>query len=187
MRRLLVIICLLIVSCAAIAQENPAPVPPNYELIRKETKRWFGEFRYKKLQRRFNQCDTTMTVDHFRCLYYGSHRRRMSGEVEVKVVDFHAQYRADSTAYGAASPVANASWWRLQMLIAAVWSSGNGSREYPFYVTNRDDLLFMVEDMGLHHAPDPSVAGEIIVLGEPLAVHTTEGVTVYVVIEVPQW
>ena len=70
MKRYVFGVLLVLVATALQAQENPAPVPPNYERIDKETRRWFGEYRYRSLVRRFERGDTSLTVDHYRCLYY---------------------------------------------------------------------------------------------------------------------
>lgn len=128
--------CLLLLLELSIgglwAQENPAPMPPNYERIRKEMKRWFGEYNYKKLVKRFERCDTTMTVDHYRCLYYG------------------AALRGD-TAYtlsACSRRAGNAGWLQLMGLLQAVWSSGNGSDTLPFHVATYADARFMRDDTG---------------------------------------
>ena len=135
--------CLLLLLELSIgglwAQENPAPMPPNYERIRKETKRWFGEYNYKKLVKRFERCDTTMTVDHFRCLYYGAAQR-------------------GDTAYTISN---QKSWWHRVNLIQAVWSSGNGSDTLPFHVATFADARFMRDDTG-----DSSV--RCMLMGRPL-------------------
>lgn len=122
----LLLLALLLVPLALQAQDNPAPLPPNYELIKKETGRWFGEYRYKSLVKRFKQCDTTMTVDHFRCLYYGAAQR-------------------GDTAYTISN---QKSWWHRVNLIQAVWSSGNGSDTLPFHVATFADARFMRDDTG---------------------------------------
>ena len=75
MKRYVFWVLLVLVATALQAQENPAPVPPNYERIDKETRRWFGEYRYRSLVRRFERGDTSLTVDHYRCLYYGAGQR----------------------------------------------------------------------------------------------------------------
>ena len=182
LRRIVEIIALLIVSCAVKAQDNPAPLPPNYELIRKATGRWCGEYNYKRLKKRFERCDTTMTVDHFRCLYYGAWLRRGRGNVEYKVSNCRNYYDLYCAYDGVSSPEANKAWWRYQMLLTAVWSSGNGTEEHPFYVTCYEDLYFMIYDLGLHWKTINLGVGA----GNPIACPTEEGVTVYVVIGAPQ-
>lgn len=184
MKRLLIIIGLLIVSCAAIAQENPTPMPPNYERIQKETTRWFGEFRYKRLAKRFERCDTTMTVDHFRCLYYGAWLRRKHNNTDIKVDNYRLQYVLYCDSYGESSPEANHAWWRLQMLLTAIWSSGNGSKEYPFYVTSPQDMFYMIEDLGLHFSGNPM--DSCFYQKDMVEIPTDEGVTVYVIIGAPR-
>lgn len=114
-------------------------MPPNYERIDKETHRWFGEYRYKKLAKRFERCDTSMTIDHFRCLYYG------------------AAMRGD-TAY---TITAQQSWWQRVEMIQAVWSSGNGTDTLPFHVACYADARFMRDDTG-----DSNV--HCMLMGKPL-------------------
>lgn len=118
-------------------------MPPNYELIKKETGRWFGEYRYKKLIRCFDHCDTSMTVDHFRCLYYGAVLR---ADTAYTLVNIDNQYRILADSLGTWHPSVQQAWWRLQMLTAAVWSSGNGSEEYPFHVACPDDERYMLRE-----------------------------------------
>lgn len=130
MKRLLLLTLLALMALPAVAQENPAPLPPNYELIKKETGRWFGEYRYKSLVKRFERCDTTMTVDHYRCLYYG------------------AALRGDSiyTLSAVSRRTGNTGWLQLMGLVQAVWSSGNGSDTLPFHVASYADARVMRDD-----------------------------------------
>ena len=141
MKRLLQLTLLALMALPAVAQENPAPLPPNYELIKKVTGRWFGEYRYKSLVKRFERCDTTMTVDHFRCLYYGAALR---GDSTQTLMRYGQDFRRLTDSLGMWHPTTQQAWWRLQMLLAAVWSSGNGEREHPFYVSCADDARYMI-------------------------------------------
>lgn len=127
------------------AQENPAPVPPNYERIHKETRRWFGEYRYRRLEKMFRECDTNMTVDHYRCLYYGA---AMRGDTNYTLV-------ACSRREGMEGLI------QLTGLLQAVWSSGNGSDRLPFHVASYADARFMRDDTG-----DPDV--RCALMGKPL-------------------
>lgn len=127
------------------AQDNPKPVPPNYERIKKETRRWFGEYRYRSLVRRFERCDTSLTVDHYRCLYYGA-ALRGDTTYTLTVVG-----RRDG----------NSGWIQLMGLLQAVWSSGNGSDTLPFHVASYADARFMRDDTG-----DPDVCCSL--MGKPL-------------------
>ena len=136
MRKTLFIISLLLIACAVSAQENPTPLPPDYQRIEKEIGRCFGEYRYSRLEKRFLRCDTTMTVDHFRCLYYGAALR---GDSTYTLMSCGRQYHRLTDSLGQWHPATQQAWWRFQMLTSAVWSSGNGSEEYPFYVSCRDD------------------------------------------------
>lgn len=140
----LLLFALLLVPMAVWAQDNPTPLPPNYERIREETGRWFGEYNYRRLKKRFDRCDTTMTVDHFRCLYYGAAQR---GDTSYTLVVCYRSYRRLCDSLGQWHPTTQQAWWRLQMLTAAVWSSGNGSEELPFHVASFRDGVYMKEDL----------------------------------------
>lgn len=145
MKRYGILVLLVLVATALQAQENPAPVPPNYERIDKETRRWFGEYRYRSLVRRFERGDTSLTVDHYRCLYYGAGQR---GDTTY-------------TLSACSRRAGNAGWLQLMGLVQAVWSSGNGSDTLPFHVTSYADARFMRDDTG-----DPEVCCSL--MGKPL-------------------
>ncbi len=141
----LIVFLVLVLLPGVQAQENPAPVPPDYERIGKETKCWFGEYRYKSLVKRFERCDTSLTVDHYRCLYYG------------------AAQRGDSiyTLSAVSRRTGNTGWLQLMGLLQAVWSSGNGSDTLPFHVASYADARYMRDDTG-----DPEVCCAL--MGKPL-------------------
>ena len=145
MKRYVFWVLLVLVATALQAQENPAPVPPNYERIDKETRRWFGEYRYRSLVRRFERGDTSLTVDHYRCLYYGAGQR---GDTTY-------------TLSACSRRAGNAGWLQLMGLVQAVWSSGNGSDTLPFHVASYADARFMRDDTG-----DPEVCCSL--MGKPL-------------------
>lgn len=145
MKRYVFGVLLVLVATALQAQENPAPVPPNYERIDKETRRWFGEYRYRSLVRRFERGDTSLTVDHYRCLYYGAGQR---GDTTY-------------TLSACSRRAGNAGWLQLMGLVQAVWSSGNGSDTLPFHVASYADARFMRDDTG-----DPEV--RCALMGKPL-------------------
>lgn len=148
---------MLLVPFSLSAQENPAPVVPNYERIDKETHRWFGEYRYKRLVRMFWNCDTTMTVDHFRCLYYGAALR---GDTTYTLTSCQRRYDIISNIEDW-TPSLLQTWWQLQGMIAAVWSSGDGTEEHPFHVATLADARFMRDDTG-----DSNV--HCLLMGKPL-------------------
>lgn len=145
MKRYVFGVLLVLVATALQAQENPAPVPPNYERIDKETRRWFGEYRYRSLVRRFERGDTSLTVDHYRCLYYGAGQR---GDTTY-------------TLSACSRRTGNAGWLQQMGLVQAVWSSGNGSDTLPFHVASYADARFMRDDCG-----DPDVCCSL--MGKPL-------------------
>lgn len=143
MKKPLLIIIALIASCVAYAQDNPAPLPPNYERIAKETGRWFGPYRYRSLVSRFERCDTALTIDHYRCLYYGAALR---GDTAVTLDACYRRYRLLADSQGPWHPESQQAWQQLQMLTAAVWSSGNGTKEQPFHVASDADRRYMEEE-----------------------------------------
>ena len=146
MRRVrLLLFALLLVPMGLQAQDNPAPLPPNYELIKKETGRWFGEYRYSRLVTRFWNCDTNLTVDHFRCLYYGAALR---GDRTYTLTHLRERRELANRLYGRWSREADEAWYRLVMMIVAVWSTGDGSEEHPFHVVSFADAQFMRDDVG---------------------------------------
>lgn len=114
------------------AQENPVPLPPNYERIQKETHRWLGEYRYRSLVKRFERCDTTLTVDHYRCLYYGAAQR---GDTTYTLTAVRRRTGMKG-------------WTQLLALESAVWSSGNGTDTLPFHVASYADARYMRDDTG---------------------------------------
>ncbi|MDY6372350.1 MAG: hypothetical protein SPL12_08690 [Bacteroidales bacterium] len=145
MKRYSILLLLTLFAAALQAQENPAPVPPNYERIDKETRRWFGEYRYRSLVRRFERGDTSLTVDHYRCLYYGAGQR---GDTTY-------------TLSAVSRRAGNAGWLQFMGLHQAVWSSGNGSDTLPFHVASYADARFMRDD-----TRDPDVCCSL--MGKPL-------------------
>ena len=153
MKKILLIISLLTIVCSVSAQENPAPLPPDYPRIKKETGRWFGEFRYASLEKRFARCDSTLTIDHFRCLYYGAALR---SDTNYSLLHLGRQYRRLTDSLGQWHPATQQAWWRLQMLTSAVWSSGNGSEETPFFVSCPDDERYMVYECR-DFLPNPTI------------------------------
>lgn len=154
----LFIALVVLTSGSLTAQDNPAPLPPNYERIQKETHRWFGEYRYNRLVRMFWDCDTTMTVDHYRCLYYGA---AMRGDTTYTLAECHSRYTLKRNLLGQWNPATQEAWWQLQMMLAAVWSSGNGSEEHPFHVASHSDARYMRDDTG-----DGNI--HCMLMGEPL-------------------
>ena len=71
MRKLIVIIGLLIMSCTIMAQDNGRTLKPNYRKIARVVKSPSSPYYLDSLEERFSRCDTTLTVDDLRCLYYG--------------------------------------------------------------------------------------------------------------------
>ena len=137
MKKLLVIISLLIVSCVAVAQDNGAVMKPNYRKIARVVKSHKSPYYLDSLEARFSRCDTTMTVDDLRCLYFGG------GDVSLR--DAWRRYQLLLGRFGRHGGRANDAWWQYQMLLTAVWSTGDGSEENPLYVKDYEDFLFVSE------------------------------------------
>ena len=122
-----------------MAQENGATMKPNYRKIAHVVKSLNSPYYLDSLEARFLRCDTTMTVDHLRCLYYSGH---------ITLASAHQQLLLLSSRFGVTSRPAGDAWWRYQMLLTAVWSSGDGSRRKPLYVTQMDDAIQTATDFG---------------------------------------
>lgn len=140
MKRLFVIIILSIVSCAVLAQDNGRTLKPNYRKITRVVKSTASPYFLDSLQSRFSRCDTTLTVDDLRCLYYG-------GETGI-LYRAHTRLLAVSSRFGTASRQAGVAWWQYQMLTTAVWSTGDGSKRRPLHVTAYDDAKWVANDFG---------------------------------------
>ncbi len=130
MKRIIAIISLLIVCCAAVAQENGATLKPNYRKIARVVKSPSSPFFLDSLQARFDRCDTSLTVDDLRCLYFGG------GDVSLRAA--WQRYHLLFSRFGHRGK-ANDAWWQYQMLLTAVWSTGDGSKQSPLHVRSRDD------------------------------------------------
>ena len=135
-KRIILAIVLLMTALPAMPQDGGKTLPPNYRRIAKEVKRAGGPYFLDSLDARFNRCDTTMTVDDIRCLYFGG------GEVSLVGCNMH--YVRLVERFGRHQGKANDAWWQLQMLLSAVWSTGDGTRRHPLHVRNIDDASFIV-------------------------------------------
>jgi len=140
MKKVFFIIGLFLVFCISQAQDAPDPLKPNYCKIARVVKDASSHYFLDSLVERFSRYDTAMTVDDFRCLYYGG------GEVSINNRWKHYQLLAGR--FGRQNAKANDAWWQYQMLLTAVWSSGNGSKRKPLHVTSYDDALRMAADFG---------------------------------------
>jgi len=131
---------MVVILCAAIgmpmaAQELPPTLPPNYRLIKKVTRNQSSPYFYDSLLARFSRCDTTLTIDDVRCLYYGGD--------EAGISDCYRRYRLLLGRLGRHQGRANDVWWQYQMLQSAVWSTGDGSEEHPLHVRDLDDIMLL--------------------------------------------
>ena len=116
-----------------MAQENGATLKPNYRKIARVVKSSASPYFLDSLQARFGRCDTSMTVDYMRCLYdgYGANLR-----------DAYGVYSMKSSRFGMQSPQANVAWTQYQMLVTAIWSTGDGSKHKPLHVVCLEDAKF---------------------------------------------
>lgn len=127
-------------SCTIMAQDNGRTLKPNYRKIARVVKSPSSPYYLDSLEERFSRCDTTLTVDDLRCLYYGGAANMLTAS--------HKALDAAVLRFGMASRRAGIMWWRYQMLTTAVWSTGDGSKRNPLYVTGRDDALWVATDFG---------------------------------------
>lgn len=118
------------------AQENGRILKPNYCKIARVTHDTASPYYAVSLTERFSLCDTSLTVDGMRCLYYGGH---------VTLASVHQQFLLLSSRFGITSRRAGEAWWRYQMLLSAVWSTGNGSKSKPLHVISRDDAQLVAQ------------------------------------------
>lgn len=136
MKRLLSVILLAMMMLPLGAQEAGRTLPPNYKRIAKEIAKPGGPYFLDSLQARFDRCDTTLTVDDLRCLYYGSRG--------ALLYESHHRYMLLYSRFGRHGGVVNDAWTRHQMLVSAVWSTGDGSRRHPLHVNGLDDASFVI-------------------------------------------
>lgn len=127
---------LTLMMLPAVAQEAGATMKPNYRRIAKEVARVGGPYFLDSLQARFDRCDTTLTVDDLRCLYYGSKGGML--------YETHHRYRMLLGRFGRHGGAVNDAWTRHQMMVSAVWSTGDGSRRRPLHVKGIDDASFVM-------------------------------------------
>lgn len=131
MKRIIVIISLLIACCAATAQDNGITLKPNYRKIARVVKSPASPYFLDSLEARFDRCDTTLTVDHLRCLYFASGDKNLSNAYRV--------YKLRSGRFGRQAAQVNTVWTQYQMLTTAVWSTGDGTKRKPLHVVSRED------------------------------------------------
>ena len=137
MRKLLAIISLLIVSCVSMAQDDWATMKPNYRKIARVVKSPESPYFLDSLKARYDRCDTSLTVDDMRCIYYSC------GITSLR--DALGRYGRMCYVYGDQSPQANTAWTQYQMIVTAVWSTGNGSKHKPLHVVCREDAWFVAD------------------------------------------
>jgi len=142
MKRLFLSILLILVLLPALAQENGRTMKPNYRKIARVIKSPESPYYIDSLIARFDRCDTTLTVDHFRCLYYG---QVAVGDTLYTLRGTYRRYQLMASRFGLHSRRAGDAWWQYQMLLTAVWSTGDGSRRKPLHVLSRAEADFMVE------------------------------------------
>ena len=134
LRRIIAIICLLTVSCTIVAQDNGRILKPNYCKIARVVKSPFSPYYIDSLAARFDRCDTSLTVDDMRCIYYS---RAVS-----TLRDAYGVYGMKLSRFGRQSSQANAAWTRYQMLVTAIWSTGDGTKRKPLHVICVEDATY---------------------------------------------
>ena len=134
MKRLLIFIVLILVLLPVVAQENGRTMKPNYRKIARVIKSPESPYYIDSLIARFDRCDTSLTVDDMRCIYYSC--------AVTTLRDAYGVYGKKSSRFGRQSPQANAAWTQYQMILTAIWSTGNGSKQKPLHVICREDAWF---------------------------------------------
>lgn len=137
MKRITILILLAIMSLPLAAQNGGTAKAPNYRRINKEIRKVEGPYFLDSLQTRFDRCDTTLTIDHLRCLYFGV-------EKALDMTMINHRYLLLVGRFGRHQGTANDTWWQLQMLLSAVWSTGDGSRRHPLHVHDVGDAAFIM-------------------------------------------
>lgn len=130
-----------------MAQENGVVMKPNYRKIARVVRAPRSPYFLDSLAARFDRIDTTLTVDHFRCLYYGQ-----GADTLYTLRGTYRRYTALVRLHGAESRSAGIAWWQYQMLLTAVWSTGDASQRKPLWLKDYDDYLFFL----VHEAPEAS-------------------------------
>lgn len=132
MRKTIAIIGLLIVCCVATAQDNGATLKPNYRKIARVVQSPSSPYFLDSLMARFDCCDTSLTVDDLRCLYFGG------GDVSLH--NAWRRYQLLLSRFGRHGGKANDAWSQYQMLLTAIWSTGDGTKRKPLHVASREDV-----------------------------------------------
>lgn len=137
MKRIVILIVLAMTVLPLMAQNGGTAKAPNYRRINKEINKVGGPYFLDSLQARFDRCDTTLTIDHIRCLYFGV-------EKPLDMIMINHRYDLLVGRFGRHQGKANDTWWQLQMLLSAVWSTGDGSRRHPLHVHGLNDAAFIM-------------------------------------------
>lgn len=136
MKRILLIILLAMMALPLAAQNEGRTLKPNYRRIAKEIAKPDGPYFLDSLQARFDRCDTTLTVDDLRCLYFGS-------KGSMLYESFHRYWLLKSR-FGRHTGPVNDAWTRYQMILTAIWSTGDGSRRHPLHISTPDDASHFI-------------------------------------------
>ena len=113
-----------------MAQDNGRTLKPNYSKIARVVKSPGSPFFLDSLEARFCRCDTALTVDDLRCFYFGG---------GATLEEVYRKYGLLSTRFGRQSPQTNTAWTQYQMLVTAIWSTGDGSKRKPLHVVCPED------------------------------------------------
>lgn len=142
MKRLLATILLALSALPLAAQEAPQTLPPNYSRIKRVVTDCHSPYFLDSLVARFYRCDTSLTVDDLRCLYFGGG--------DASLADSYSRYQLLLGRFGRHQGRVNDAWWQYQMLLSAVWSTGNGSKKHPLHVRDEADLQLLTQLEGCH-------------------------------------
>lgn len=134
----IVLLLSMAMAAAAVAQEAGPTLKPNYRKIARVVARPSSPFFADSLEARFARCDTSLTIDHFRCLYY-------STADSLALTHAHQRYLLLASRLGSGHRRVGEAWWRYQMLTSAVWSTGNGLKSKPLHVRSEADARVAAE------------------------------------------
>lgn len=114
-----------------MAQDGGTAMKPDYRKIARLVKSPASPYFIDSLAARYHRCDTSLTVDDMRCIYYSRAVTNLCGA--------YGEYGIRATRFGRQSPQANVAWMQYQMLVTAIWSTGDGTRRKPLHVVCRED------------------------------------------------
>ena len=136
MKRIVLFVSLLLAVLPLAAQKAGGFLKPDYRRIAKEVRKPAGPFFLDTLEARFSRCDTALDVDQLRCLYFSG--------AGPSIADVYRRYMLLVGRLGFHGGRANDTWTQYQMLLSAVWSTGDASRSHPLHVADTGDAAHII-------------------------------------------